>query len=180
MIRRVARPLLLLLLLFVTVVHPLRADDIDEEPKPRLRATDADTQALVLRGLAESPSLRALVDRLEQTDVVVYLKCGRLRGGVDGQLTFVSAVGGFRYVIVQIAWHLPMQRRIATLGHEVQHALEIAAHPSIVDQGSMKEAYSRIGFERDHPNRGAAFDTEAAVRVGERIWKELTSDRNAY
>jgi hypothetical protein len=171
----VARPLLLVLLLFVTAVHPLRADDLDEEPKPRLRVTDADMRALLQRGIAESPSLRLLIDRLERTDVVVYLKCERLRTGIDGQLTFVSAAAGLRYVIVQIAWQLTPDRRIATLGHELQHALEIAAHPAIVDQASMKEAYSRIGFEREHVNRGPAFDTAAAIRTGERIWKELVS-----
>ena len=124
--------------------------------------------------------LRALVERLEQTDVVVYLQCARLRGGIDGQLTFVSAAGGLRYVIVQIGWQLPAQRRIATIGHELQHALEVAAHPAIVDQPSMKEAYGRIGFARERISHGTAFDTAAAVHAGEQVWKELASGTAAY
>ena len=174
MTTRVARSLLLLMLLLAAAVQPLGADDVDDEPKPRLRTSDAATRALLQRGIAASPSLRALVDHLERSDVVVYLQCTRLRSGLDGQLTFVSAAAGLRYVIVQIAWQLTPDRRIAALGHELQHALEVAAHPAIVDQASMKDAYSRIGFERERASSGTAFDTAAAIRTGERVWKELT------
>jgi hypothetical protein len=179
MTTRVADVFLLLTLLCGVAVDPLRADDIDDEPKPRLRITDPQLQALLQRGVEQSPSLRALIDRLDRTDVVVYVQCARLRSGIDGQLTFVSAAAGLRYVIVQIAWQLPPPRRIATIGHELQHALEVAAHPAIVDQPSMKEAYGRIGYERERISRGAAFNTAAAVHAGERIWKELTGNAAA-
>jgi hypothetical protein len=181
MTRSVARSLPLFLLLFLRLAAPAAADDLDDEPKPRLRTSDRATRALVERGLAQSPSLRQLVDQLERTDVVVYVQCGRLRAGIDGQLTFVSAAGGLRYVIVQIAWELPPPRRIATLGHELQHALEIAAHPAIVDQASLQQAYAAIGFERERFSHVAAYDTEAAVRTGQRVARELaTSATHAY
>jgi hypothetical protein len=171
----------LFLLLLLAVLPPAGADDLDEEPKPRLRTFDRGTRAFIERGLAQSASLRQLVDRLERTDVVVYVKCGRLRAGLDGQLTFVSAAGGLRYVIVQIAWQLPPPRRIATLGHELQHALEIAAHPAIVDQASMQHAYAAIGFERERFSHGTAYDTEAAIHAGTRVLKEITTrETSAY
>ena len=159
----------------------LHADDLDDEPKPRLRITDRHVRSLVADGVVHSPFFRALVDQLERSDVVVYIRCGRLPSRLDGQLTFVSAAGGLRYVLVQIAWDRPAQRKIAILGHELQHALEIAALPAIVDQPSMVREYARIGFERE---RGidvvTRFDTTAAIEAGERVWKEMTGPRDAY
>jgi hypothetical protein len=153
---------------------PLHAGDVDEAPKPRLRVTDRNVRALIAEGMARSPAFHALVARLEQSDVVVYVRCGRLRARLDGQLTFVSAAAGLRYVVVQIGWDLPPLRKIATLGHELQHAIEIAGQPTIVDQASLAYAYGRIGFQRDAGTAAlTAFDTDAAMTAGEQIWKEL-------
>jgi hypothetical protein len=174
-----ARIVPVLLAAFIATA-PLRADDLDEEPKPRLRVTDRHVRALIADGAAQSPFFRALIGQLERSNVVVYVRCGRLPSRLDGQLTFVSAAGGLRYVLVQIAWDRPAQRKIATIGHELQHALEIAALPAIVDQASLAREYQRIGFERERGIELATrFDTEAAVRAGERVWKELVAGQNA-
>ena len=172
---------LVLFLALCSAATALRADDIDEEPKPRLRGSDRHVRSLVDDGVARSPFFRALVDQLERSDVVVYVRCGRLPSRLDGQLTFVSAAGGLRYVLVQIAWDRPAQRKIAILGHELQHALEIAALPAIVDQPSMVREYARIGFEREKGiELVTRFDTTAAIEAGERVWKEMNSGANAY
>lgn len=145
------------------------ADDI-----PRLRTTDRHIRALLAAGLAQSPSLRALVNRLAAGDVVVYLRCARLSSRLDGQLTFVSAAGGFRYVLVHLAMDRPWHRQIATLGHELQHAVEIAEQPDIVDQAALARTYTRIGFARPPLQRaGRSFDTQAAVAAGEQVRREL-------
>jgi len=150
---------------------PAAAGDI-----PRLRTVDRHVRALLHEGLARSPSLRALVERLARGDVVVYLRCGPLPAHLEGRLTFVSAVGGFRYVIVHLAPDRPYLRRLGALGHELQHAVEIAERPDIVDQASLARAYAGFGFVR----RGAAlygvtaFDTVAAVDAGDQIRREIT------
>jgi hypothetical protein len=141
---------------------------------PRLRTTDRHVRALLGEGLARSPSLRALNARLAAGNVVVYLTCARLPPRLDGQLTFVSAAGGFRYVVVRLATDRPWSRQIATLGHELQHAVEIAEQPAIVDQAALVRAYMRIGFARvpqQHAVR--AFDTLAAIAAGEQVRREL-------
>jgi hypothetical protein len=145
------------------------ADDVI----PRLRTTDRRIRALLDDGIAQSPSLRALVARLAGSDVVVYLRCGTLPAGLDAQLTFVSAAGGFRYVVVRLAFALPPQRTIATLGHELQHAVEIADHRDIVDQASLARAYARIGFAHRAGRAVTAFDTQAAIAAGVRIGREI-------
>ena len=141
---------------------------------PRVRTNERHIRGLLDEGLAHSPSLRALVNRLAAGDVVVYLRCARLSSRLDGQLTFVSAAGGFRYVLVHLAIDRPWHRQIATLGHELQHAVEIAEQPDIVDQATLARAYTRIGFARAPQHHAArSFDTVAAIAAGEQVRREL-------
>jgi hypothetical protein len=145
------------------------------ELTPRLRGVDSDTRELIRLGIELSPTLRRLAARLERTDVVVYVKAARLPLRMDGQLTFLSAAAGLRYVIVEIAWDRPDTRRFATLGHELQHALEIAERPDIVDADTLAQAYAAFGVRRDAQRTGwQAYDTAAAMDAGDRVWKELT------
>lgn len=134
---------------------------------------DAQMRGLVQAGREQSPSFSALVDRLAATDVVVYVKCALLRPHLDGELTFLSAVAGFRYVVVRIAPHLTTPRKIAILGHELQHALEIAERPEIVDSATLARAYEQFGFTRRAGSR-MDFDTAAAIGTGRTIWREVT------
>jgi hypothetical protein len=147
-----------------------------EERAPRVRTADRHLRALVDAGIAQSASLRALVARLEAADVVVYLRCAPLPAGLDGQLTFVSAVGGLRYVLVQVAGGHAAHRTISTLGHELQHAVEIAERPAIVDGASLAREYGRFGVPGVAAGRRAtAFDSAAAIDAGQRIWRELAA-----
>jgi hypothetical protein len=161
------------LLFLVSLAAPAAGGGIDDPP--RLRIVDRQLRALLEAGVARSPSLRALVERLASSDVVVYLRCAALPPHLDGRLTFVSAVGGFRYVLVHIAAERSALRKIAALGHELQHAVEIAAHPEIVDHRSLARAYAAFGFERRAEYYAAtAFDTLAAMAAGEQVRREIT------
>jgi hypothetical protein len=144
------------------------------ETAPRVRGVNVEVQRLVEFGLDTSASLRALVARLAGGDVVVYVRYARLPTRIDGQLTFLSVAGGIRYVIVDLAWGRSTARRLATLGHELQHAVEILADPTIVNADSLARAYSRMGFVTEWFASGAAFDTWAAVNAGDQVWKEVS------
>lgn len=166
------RPLFVILLamLFAAPAAGAGADDV-----PRLRTADRRLRALVEEAVARSPSLRALVGRLQRSDVVVYLRCEALSPRLDGRLTFVSAVGGFRYVLVHLAAERSPLRKMAALGHELQHAVEIAERPEIVDHASLARAYASFGFERRAERYAVtAFDTVAAVAAGEQVRREIT------
>ena len=174
-------PSFLALLVVATLLLPAPARAAHpNELKPRLRTTDAQMQELLTFGLEMSPSMRALVASLNASDVVVYLRCARLPPRIDGQLTFVSSGGGLRYVVVRIAWDRSQMRRLSILGHELQHALEIAARPDIVDQESLALAYAGFGFKRESlGHRSAAFDTDAAIHAGDRVWREVNGTVSA-
>jgi hypothetical protein len=158
------------LVIVITVVTPGPVPA--EPPPPRLRLTDPCLQPIVQEGRAHSPSFRALLERVERTDVVVYVECTQLPSHLDGQLMFLTKAAGIRYVLVRIAWDRPLIRKVAILGHELQHALEVAANPDISSSETMAAAYERFGFARRTTER-TDFDTVAAIITGQRVWREL-------
>jgi hypothetical protein len=126
-------------------------------------------------GRSRSATFRALVDRLEAGDVVVYLQHAQLPSGVHGRLMFLSSAAGRRYVLVELSRNLETPRLIAIVGHELRHAVEILEQRDIVDQATFGIAYERSSFRRRHfPHGGVGFDTNAAVAAGRRIWREVT------
>jgi hypothetical protein len=161
-----------LVIIAVTSVSA-RADP--PRPLQRLRLTDARLRRILDEGRDQSPLFRSLVDRLEASDVVVYVQCARLRTHLDGELLFLTAAGGVRYVLVRIAWDVPPPRKIAILGHELQHALEIAGSPDIVSAQTMAAAYKRFGFTRNRSGEQLDFDTTAAIATGLTVWRELSA-----
>ena len=169
MVRTLPVVLLLILITLVTSA-PIRADPARA---PRLRLADPRLRAVVEAGRQQSPSFRALVDQLEDTDVVVYVQCAALRTGLAGDLQFLTAAAKLRYVLVRIGWDLPLPRKIAILGHELQHALEVARSPDVVSAATLAAAYERFGFTRNRGSDRADFDSAAAIDTGIAIWREL-------
>jgi hypothetical protein len=92
----------------------------------------------------------------------------------------VTAAAGLRYVVVRMA-RFPRAQQIAMMAHELQHAVEIAETPAIVDGESLAREYKRIGFENQWSSLpGLSFDTQAAVRTGQQVLKELLQENSEY
>jgi hypothetical protein len=142
---------------------------------PRIRTADARLRRLIQQGMRRSSTFKALVDRLQRSDVVVYVQCdGDPRSRLAGRLTFVSSAGGFRYVVARLAPLDASAQQIAILAHELQHAVEIADTPAIVDSQSLAREYLRIGHVNVwSPLAGISFDSEAAVAAGRLVAEEL-------
>jgi hypothetical protein len=144
--------------------------------QPRIRTTDRRLASLLEEGARASTTFRALVDHLARSDVVVYLRCDRSPEPqrLDGRLTFLSTAGGFRYVVIRLNWLTARRRQLAILAHELQHAVEVADRPAIVDGPSLAREYARIGYvNRGSATPGLSFDTHAAVATGERVLREI-------
>jgi hypothetical protein len=139
---------------------------------PHIRTSDPQMRALIDDATETSAIVRALVARITASDVVVYIACESDPGvRAPGRLNFMAAAGGLRYVVIRLQ---PKRRaaEIAMLAHELQHAVEIADTPSIVDEASLAREYARIGY-RSRSAHGLAFDTKAAVEIGRRVAEEL-------
>jgi hypothetical protein len=144
-----------------------------------VRAMSPALSALLDEGMSRSVSFRALIGRIEQSDLIVYVREEYVSmGSLRGSLTFVSSAGGSRYLLIRLSG-LSRSRRLATLAHELQHAVEIAERPDIVDEASLIRAYAQFGtsVRSNASGKGRRVDTDAAVAVGQRVWREAFSAR---
>lgn len=123
------------------------------------------------QAMAGSPLVRDLVRQLESSNLVVHVESSRaLPTGISGTMRFVTSRGGFRYVRISLAAHLHTETRAAILGHELQHACEIAASEAH-DIDGVRRLYEAAGH---HPTHSAdVFETRAALRVERQVRSEL-------
>ncbi len=140
-------------------------------PERRVRATDARLRSLVAEGLHRSRTFAGLLTALNHSDVIVYIESVMiLPKGMMGRLTMMPRAGEYRYLRVQIRAELSRREAIALIGHELQHAMEIAGATEVRDTSAMIRLYERIGHisTGDH-----AYDTEAAQDMGRTVRREL-------
>ena len=144
------------------------------QPSPHVRTLDAASRIAFDRGLEESPRFRALLDELEASDVIVHVVATpMLPFGVTGTMRFVAQLGHTRYVRIDLATLASPDARVATLAHELQHAIEVA-RSTVGSQVAVRELYRTIGEKV--PGR-ESFETEAARQAGADVWAELRSAR---
>jgi hypothetical protein len=143
-----------------------------ERNSPFLRTQDARLAAAMVRGRDDSPTFRAIVDRLAASDLIVYVSRGRLYGPTAASTQLLSATGGYRYVRVTLELNPDTDVGVAMLGHELRHVLELADAPWVVDEGAVVSLYREIGYSsctRPTP----CYDTQQAVDAGRRVLAEL-------
>lgn len=155
---------------------PLQSDQVFGGP--RVRPHDKRSAALLVEGLRLSATIRHLFDQLEHRQVVVYVQIeNRLKGRLAGSLTWIAGTRHVRYVRVSINPDLRGAAAVAALGHELQHAIEVANEPSIVDDKSLNAFYREHGISTSvHRNN---WDTEAAQLVAREIRRDLANARNS-
>jgi hypothetical protein len=141
---------------------------------PRIRPNDVRSANLLLQGLQRSATLRRLVDDLADGDLIVYIEMQpRLRARLAGTLTWITATPKFRYVRVSWNPEIGTEAAIATLGHELQHALEVAREASIVSASTLEAFYREHGIDMRSHN---GWDTLAARDRGDAVRRDLAAN----
>jgi hypothetical protein len=131
-------------------------------------------------GLSRSPSLRRLVERIEGFNGIVYLDAGALapRGlpGEAGRYRLTGATsqdvvlaGDYRFLKVKVELR-PGNLTIATIGHELQHVIEVLETPEARDLRSVERLFARIGYLV----RPGVYETTAAQSAGDQVFRELS------
>jgi hypothetical protein len=139
----------------------------------RVRTTDAEIQTLIAEGVRRSRTFAALLRDLDTTDVIVYVERTRkLPAVIAGRLLLVPVTHSQRYLRIQLGTGGTIEDAIATLAHELQHAIEIATDAEVRDDTALVRLYQRIGRN----SVGAhAYDTQAAQVAGRTVKQELGS-----
>jgi hypothetical protein len=162
-----------LLLLGVLAVRDGHAQPVDSitDPTSRLRPVSNFEAAIIGEGSCRSATLRSLIAILQTSNVIVYVTMRRMRDRtVAGSLEFLGATTTDRILRIVLAFPLDRAARITMLGHELQHAIEVAGEPGIRSRPTFDSFY------RGHGLPGAtasSWDTDAARRIQLRVRQEL-------
>jgi len=150
----------------------------DAPPSPtatreyHVRALDPRVREWMRLGAAGSPTFNELLNRLAASDVIVYVQVvDRIPGGADGQIFFVTSTDTARYLRIEIEDRGRPFAKVSLLGHELQHAVEIAGAPRVRDSQAMATMYLRVG------DPSTWYDSPAARLIGERVRDELARAR---
>jgi hypothetical protein len=160
------------LVLSLTVfAHPSLADALGMPSAHRqVRAVDSRVSAAIADGARRSPTFASLIAVINRSDVIVYIESSPMPSTIAGRMILATRGNGVRYVRIQVSERLVREELISTIGHELQHAVEVAEHPDVRSDATLIELYRRLGAGRSTLFR---YDTEAAVRIGAQVRKEL-------
>jgi hypothetical protein len=145
----------------------------------RLYSADPFQIGLVEKGLRGSETFRRLYERLEQADVVVNVRRGPDRSRAVGYNQFITTAGGYRFVLITLSVAQPNDDAVALLGHELQHAVELADDTDVTDVRAYEQMYERIGYRSCVSERVRCFETSEATRVSGAVRAELKRKKPA-
>jgi hypothetical protein len=141
---------------------------------PHLRPATEASAAFVANAGTRSPDICDLVKTLDQSNVVAYVHLAPTQPGqVGSTMRFVGRTASQRFVVITIGSDLPADRQIALLGHELQHAVEVARISWVSNQADMHSLMVLIGW-RD-ASRDGGYETSAALFAERRVARTLAA-----
>ena len=126
---------------------------------PRVRWEDPRIGAAIARGIERSGTFRRLIERIDSSDGLVFVTEGRCGRSVNACLHHSLQVAGpYRLlrILVDLRKHSGC-RLTASIGHELQHALEALDNPRVRDTTDLFQWFRQIG-----PTNSGTFETDAA------------------
>jgi hypothetical protein len=148
---------------------------------PRHVRPEHPVRELVEAAARRAPLIRDLVEQLEGLDVTVYIRARSFwQTDLEGQVALLASAHGHRYLIIELACGRLELTEMATLAHELFHALEIAREPSIVDTRTLAAFYARTGRQTSGMSGRLTFETTAAAEAGQRARRELLQNTTRH
>lgn len=144
---------------------------------PRVRSADATIAALIARASEQSTTFQRVVQIIDATDGIVYVEPGRCGKNVRACMALtVTVAGPSRILRIVVDTRKPDCDLMASIGHELWHAIEVLRDPSLTSDAAVFFFYARAGRhgDRDGDPLGA-WETQAAVRTGDKVRAELRS-----
>jgi hypothetical protein len=153
--------------------HVTARADTAEPSIRRVRGADPAVTTLIAETAQVSATFRRLLAAVERTDGLVYVLRGRCPEGLRACLLHtVTLAGPNRLLKVMID-----ERRVgldarASLGHELQHAVEVLSDPTVTTNAAIYRFYDT------HASRtGNRFETAAALAAGAAVRAEIRRGR---
>ena len=103
--------------------------------------------------------------------MIVHIEATRnLPSGIGGTTRFVASRGEYRYLRISLSAWLPPADRVAIVGHELQHALEMAQSLA-ANAAEVRQWFETSGFRVRVSHD--LFETNAALQIERKIRQEL-------
>ena len=131
---------------------------------PHVRAASDAARSLLIEAAA-SPTIAALLRRLESSDQIVYVEFTGSSDIPTARTKLVAAARGVRFLRIDINTRIVPWDRLPLLAHELQHAVELADAPDVRDNDGVRRLYARIGRQGDTDR----FETQAAIAIERRV-----------
>ncbi len=78
-----------------------------------------------------------------------------------------------RHIWIKVDPHATHDWLLATIAHELQHAVEIVEHPDVVDATSVLRLYRDISFGKCRDGLSEACETKRALATERQVLEEL-------
>jgi hypothetical protein len=141
----------------------------------RVRAPETFMIELVREGYERSPAFRELVDTLQRSNVIVVVEPGLCAGGrIRSCVVAVAGSARDRQIRIKIDTHASHDRLIATIAHELQHAVEIAERTDVFDGAAALKLYRNIGLGRCRDGLSDECETARALATEKEVLTELS------
>jgi hypothetical protein len=141
---------------------------------PHVRALNDVSRALVADAQQKSATVRDLLNSLETSNLVAYVYVTPLaKNTPESGLNFLGSSKAQRFVLIRIADDSNAGRRVELLGHELQHAVEVASRTWVRDDIDFQRLISSVGWRDDTRARG--YETTAATVAESRVRRDVRS-----
>jgi hypothetical protein len=148
---------------------PSNAADDDRPHIPRVRPDGPRIAAAIQEATERSPTFRRPIETLDDTDGLVYVGEAKCPRGVQACLVLSMKVAGESAPADSGRSRKAACDLMGSIGHELQHAAEVLADPSITDNRKLF-----FFFHRQGPGgEDGRFETSAAIQAGIDIRAEL-------
>ena len=155
---------------------PGTASRIDEVRIRRVRSEDPTITALIAQASEWSATFQAFLDMIDRSDGIVYIERGRCRHGGAACMALTVKLAGpnrmLRIVIDQRKARCDLDL-MASIGHELWHAIEVLREPSLRSYAHLYHFFSRDGRHTERAGSFGAWETPGAIKAGLTVLEEL-------
>jgi hypothetical protein len=159
-------------LLFVMIIGIMAdaATADGNDPLPRVRSENQVIAGAIREATERSQTFRRLVKTIDSTNGLVYVEDGKCLHSVRAcLLVSVQVAGPYRLLRILVDMRkIAGTELMGSLGHELQHAIEVLRNPKITDSHAMFQFY-----HREVGNESGRFETQEAIKVGLDVLNEL-------
>jgi hypothetical protein len=142
---------------------------------PRIRSSDSALARLIDQATRGSETFRRLRAAIQGSNGIVYVEPGECGHGVRACLKMWMQVSGSNRFVRIVIDRSKMDRDVdvmGSLGHELQHAIEVFSEPAVTNGVTMFNFLKRTA-----PTDSNRFETTAAINAGNAVVDELLDRR---